>query len=84
MGNIRFAFFGTSHIAVYVLEALAAAQLLPSLIITLPQKQKGRGLEAQPTAVELWAREKEIPLSYDWQQFESGEWDVAVVVDYGK
>lgn len=80
---IRFAFFGTSHIAVYVLEALAATHQMPGLIVTQPPKPKGRGLEAQPTRVEEWAHAHGIPVAHDSKEFESGTWDVAVVVDYG-
>lgn len=86
--KVRLAFFGTSHIAVYVLDALEAAGLLPALIITLPEKPKGRGLVAQPTAVEAWSQSRNIPTAHDWKEFEKGPpaggWDVAVVVDYGK
>ncbi len=82
--DLKFAFFGTSHIAVYVLEALAHAELLPTLVVTLPPLSRGRRLETQPTAVEEWARAHSIPVVHDWQEFESGTWDVAIVVDYGK
>ena len=81
--GIRFAFFGTSHIAVYVLDALDAAKLLPGLIVTQPPKPKGRGLGSQPTQVEVWARSHGIPVVHDSKEFENGTWDVAVVVDYG-
>lgn len=81
--GIRFAFFGTSHIAVYVLDALDAAHLTPGLIVTQPPKPKGRGLEAQPTQAEAWARAHGIPVAHDSREFEQGTWDVAVVVDYG-
>lgn len=81
--EIRFAFFGTSHIAVYVLDALDAAHLLPGLIVTQPPKPKGRGLGNQPTQVEMWAQSHGIPVAHDSKEFESGTWDVAVVVDYG-
>lgn len=79
----RFAFFGTSHIAVYVLDALEAAELMPTLVITKPQRPKGRGLVEQPGEVEMWARERSLPVAYDIADFEKGSWDVAVVVDYG-
>ena len=85
--NSKYAFFGTSHIAVYVLEALQAAGLMPELIVTQAPKPKGRGLAAQATAVETWARAHEIQVAHDWAVFESAPpasgWDVAVVVDYG-
>ncbi len=82
--KIRFAFFGTSHIAVYVLEQLEKAALEPELVVTLPQKPKGRGLIGSPTDVELWAKERSLPVAYDWKSFEEGRWDVAIVVDYGR
>lgn len=87
-GEIKFAFFGTSHIAAYVLDDLATQGLVPARIITLPPRKKGRGLEAQPTDVELWGRERNIAVAYEWDEFKksppAGGWDVAVVVDYGK
>jgi methionyl-tRNA formyltransferase len=82
--HIGFAFFGTSHIAVYVLEALLQADLVPTLVVTLPPTAQGRGMEAQSTAVEEWAKAHEIGVAYDWKEFETSTWDVAIVVDYGK
>src|SRR3954470_15085883 len=82
--RINFAFFGTSHIAVHVLDALAISGFLPSLIVTIPAKPKGRGLEITPTAAEVWAKERDIPVSYTWDEFEKDSWDVAIIVDYGK
>lgn len=79
----KFAFFGTSHIAVYVLDALAATNLLPELIVTQAPKPKGRGLEPRPTEVEVWARAHGISVAHDSKEFESETWDVAIVVDYG-
>ena len=86
--NIRFAFFGTSHIAVCVFDALLDAGFVPALVVTLPEKTKGRGLISHPTAVEIHASERGIPVAHDWSAFEksppTGGWDVAIVVDYGK
>jgi len=82
--EIKFAFFGTSHIAVYVLDALEAANLVPALVITPEDKPQGRGLEVQSSEVAKWASARNIPLAHDWKEFETGTWDVAVVVDYGK
>ena len=81
--GIRFAFFGTSHIAVYVLDALNATHQLPDIMITQPAKPQGRGLEPKPTEVEVWGLAHGIPVAHDSKEFESGTWDVAVVVDYG-
>jgi methionyl-tRNA formyltransferase len=82
--DMKFAFFGTSHIAVFVLDGLEQAGLVPALVVTIPQKPKGRGLEIGTTAVESWATARSIPVAYDRKTFESEAWDVAVVVDYGK
>src|SRR5207244_361189 len=41
MTKNNFAFFGTSHIAVYVLEALAQSNQVPALVVTLPPRAKG-------------------------------------------
>jgi len=82
--EIKFAFFGTSHIAVYVLDALEAAGLLPALVITPEDKPQGRGLEVRSSEVAKWAGARNIPLADDWKEFETGTWDAAIVVDYGK
>ncbi len=82
--DIRFAFFGTSHIAVYVLDELARASLSPALIVTVPGKPQGRGMQIQETPVAQWARAHGIPFSETWEEFEASAWEVAVVVDYGK
>ena len=79
----KFAFFGTSHIAVFVLDALETAGLMPQLVVTQEPKPKGRGLEPHPTEVELWARARDLPVAHGPEEFASGEWDVAIVVDYG-
>jgi methionyl-tRNA formyltransferase len=80
---IHFAFLGTSHIAVYVLEELKNAGLLPALIITPHDKPRGRGLESQETAVSAWAAENSVPTSHELEALKKDSWDVAVVVDYG-
>ena len=67
-----------------VLDALAAAGFTPALIVTLPEKKKGRGLSENKTDVAAWADSHALPLAHDWIDFEKGTWDVAIVVDYGK
>ncbi len=86
--SIRFAFFGTSHIATMVLDELEKASLVPTLLITMPPRKSGRGLQEKETDVAVWAKARNLPLAYDWREFEKSpsayEWDVAIVVDYGK
>ena len=55
-----FAFFGTDNFSVGVLDELKKAGLLPKIIITSPDKPKGRGLKITPPPVKLWAIENKI------------------------
>lgn len=57
-----FVFFGTGDIARYVLEELVTAKLYPSLIVTGPDMQKGRGLTRSPSPVGLLGENLAIPL----------------------
>lgn len=81
--DIRFAFFGTPLFSVRVLDALEAHGLLPALVVTAPDKARGRGLATSPSPAKAWAEErgidvlepktlKEIPpelLNTDWDCF---------------
>jgi methionyl-tRNA formyltransferase len=58
--RVRFAFFGTPELAVTVLEELAAAGLVPALIVTMPDEKKGRGLSLSPPPVKTWAESRDI------------------------
>lgn len=54
-------FFGTDEFAVQVLETLAGNQMLPALIVTTPDRPRGRHLRLTPSPVKLWARDHSIP-----------------------
>ncbi len=54
-------FFGTPHLSVIVLDALHAAGIVPTLIITAPDKPVGRGMQLTPPPVKRWADEHGIP-----------------------
>jgi methionyl-tRNA formyltransferase len=58
--NPLFAFFGTPHFSAVVLDALEANGMLPALIVTAPDKARGRGLEVSPSPVKQWALERGI------------------------
>ncbi len=53
-------FFGSSEFSVYVLGELKLHNILPSLIVTTPDKPKGRKLALTPTPVKIWANENKI------------------------
>ena len=90
---INFAFFGTSEFAVYVLDELEKANLLPSLVVTMPAKPQGRKLVVTPTPVDVWATKRNIatirPEKTRTEDFEQelrskGNFDLFVVASYGK
>ncbi len=61
--NIKIAFFGTSNFSVFCLEEIKRSGLLPSLIITSPDKPVGRKLILQPNPVKIWAIQNNIEFS---------------------
>jgi methionyl-tRNA formyltransferase len=58
--KINWVFFGGSEFSVYVLDELKLHNILPELIITTPDKPKGRKLVLTPTPVKVWAKENNI------------------------
>jgi methionyl-tRNA formyltransferase len=60
---VRTAFLGTSAFAVAVLRRLAASRHHPELVITRPDRPRGRGRRLTPPPVAVVARELEIELA---------------------
>lgn len=87
---IKFAFFGTPQFAVGVLDELEKAGLLPSLVITAPDKSRGRKLVVTPPEVKVWAQKRNIPVLQPEKLDDSFRCSIAplfhvfVVVAYGK
>jgi methionyl-tRNA formyltransferase len=87
-----FAFFGTPLFAVRVLDALERNALLPALVISAPDKKRGRGQLLSPSPTKEWALARGIdvatPQTLKDAEFaaELGntQWDVFVVAAYGK
>lgn len=87
-----FAFFGTPKFAVDVLDAMERQGLLPALVITAPDKPRGRGLELSPSPAKRWATERGIdvmtPTTLRDEAFlaelANTEWDCFVVAAYAK
>lgn len=57
---MNFIFFGTPQVSVEILEILKSEGLLPSLIITSPDRPQGRGLKLAPPPVKIWAKNNNI------------------------
>jgi methionyl-tRNA formyltransferase len=96
LNEIKWAFFGSSHFSVLVLNELESLGALPQLIVTTPDKPRGRGLKVEPGEMRAWAEARNIPvlapasLKNDVgevfiKDFESrGQWDTALIASYGK
>jgi methionyl-tRNA formyltransferase len=86
------AFFGTPDRAVIVLDALKAAGIFPSLIVTQPDRPQGRKLVMTPPPAKVWADKEKIktlqpedPQDKDFlKTLQDGDFDTFIVVAYGK
>jgi methionyl-tRNA formyltransferase len=87
-----FAFFGTPQVGVHVLDRLEAHGYLPALVVSAPDKPRGRGHAVSPSPVKIWAMERGIdvltPATLKDEEFLSAlqntDWDVFVVAAYNK
>lgn len=91
MEKINFAFFGTSHVAVYVLDELEKAEYRPSLVVTMPDAPKGRGHKVAAPAVKEWALARNIevlqPEKLDSEftcKLQAKNYKLCIICDYGK
>ncbi len=83
-------FFGTPDLAVYVLEELEAAHYLPALVVTAPDKPKGRSLAITPPEAKVWAEERGIPVLQPASlkqpeqvpELANSTWDLSIVAAY--
>jgi len=88
--NINLIFFGTPQFSVYVLDELKKGGIIPSLIITAPDKPKGRKLILTPPPVKVWAEENNvsvlqpIKLDDDFISKLGSDHELAIVAAYGK
>ena len=88
----RFIFFGTPDIAAIALQTLIDLGYSPELVITAPDKERGRGLQLTPTPVKKVALEHHLAietpdrLTKEYREYlmEKGPWDFFVVAAYGK
>lgn len=60
--RVRFVFFGTPKFAAIILDVLDALGYTPSLIVTAPDKPKGRKLLLTPSEVKVWGQARNIPV----------------------
>ncbi len=96
--EINFVFFGTSEFSVTFLETLKNHGLLPTLIVTVPDKPQGRHFTITPPDTKIWANKMKIPciqpstlavradtdLCSTFSSFSPTGFDVFIVASYGK
>ena len=56
MSKLNFVFFGTSELSVKILEKLIENGYVPSLVITAPDKPKGRKMIMTPPPLKVFAQ----------------------------
>lgn len=85
---MNFAFFGTDEFSVGVLESLKERGFLPSLVVTMPDRPKGRKMILTPPPAKIWAEENSIaviqPESLKTIPPEFIGSDLFIVASYGK
>lgn len=91
--DLNLAYFGTPTFSTYVLDKLEVAGIVPSLVVTAPDRPAGRGLELQQSPVKEWALERDIFVLQPERYKDNAEvlallansdFDLFVVAAYGK
>jgi methionyl-tRNA formyltransferase len=85
--NLKFAFWGTDDFATSVLEILVDNGFVPELVVTVPDKPKGRKLVLTSPAIKVFAEAQGIKVDQPEKLKEytpGGRWDLFIVTEYGK
>ncbi len=87
----KWAFFGTSDFAVIILNELKMTNIIPSLVITTPDRPQGRKMILTPPPVKEWAAANSVPFlqpeklkNEDFLNELGKEWKLFIVAAYGK
>ncbi|MFH1505031.1 MAG: methionyl-tRNA formyltransferase [Candidatus Omnitrophota bacterium] len=89
---MKYIYFGSSYFSEAVLSSLYFKGLSPAVIVSKPDKPKGRGLKLQPTQVSLFAQSKKIRLIKPQslrdkiveEELSREKPELFVIADYGK
>lgn len=84
MSNQRLAFLGSPPVAAGVLTALVEAGHDISLVVTAPERRRGRGSATSPTAVGAAASRLGLPISYEIDDVLTCGADLGIIVAYGR
>ncbi len=88
---LKIGFFGGEDFSVTILEEMKKAGMTPCVVVTTPDKPKGRKMELTPTPVKIWAERNNIDVLTP-QKLKDGfiekirkyDCDLFVVASYGK
>jgi methionyl-tRNA formyltransferase len=90
---MKMVFFGSSQFSVYVLDELLLHKIKPDLVVTTPDKPRGRKLALTPTPVKIWAQNQNVefinPASLKnnpdlISKLKTENYDLFLVASYGK
>jgi methionyl-tRNA formyltransferase len=91
LSEIKWVLFGTSDFVALLLEELKKTGFLPTLIVTAPDKPKGRKLVLTPPPIKRWAATNNISVLQPEKLRDENflnklgkDWDLFVVAAYGK
>jgi len=86
--SVKFVFFGTGDFATRVLEVLCQNGFTPELVVTTPDKPKGRKMILTPSPVKVFAEKNNIkfiqPNKLTRSVLPVTRYDLFLVADYGK
>lgn len=85
-------YFGSSEFSLVILNDLCLAQFSPKLVVSVPDRPKGRGLKPLPTEVSLFAKKTNLPLitpeslkaEETKEKLSEVSPDLFIIADYGK
>jgi methionyl-tRNA formyltransferase len=89
---MKFIYFGSSHFSCTVLSDLYERKLIPSLIVSQPDRPQGRGLKLIPMEISIFAASHALPLikpaslknNEVIEEIKKQTPDLFIVADYGK
>lgn len=89
---LRFVFFGTPKFAEIILDELEVKGHIPTLIVTAPDKPKGRKLLLTPSEVKVWGNSRGVPVITPaslkggdaLEVLTAHQYDLFIVAAYGK
>jgi len=88
---MKFIYFGSSQFSQAIFKGLYQRGYKADLVVSKPDKPKGRGLKVSETKISAFAKSKNIPLikpqflseSSVYSQLSSVEADIFIIADYG-